>query len=188
MVMSASDEAATIQTVTGWVSRLGNFWGNDERMARYDGSTHHLCDCAAMITKHDLKCEACRNAAEIERYNAMPQAAWDGIDPLYSDAHDRYFFCNDELADFIYEHGGDIASLRFIICQPLHATPLDHDHWCDDLPEDGDMPGALAAAIDALNAVVATLEPLSYEPSKNAATVESVGVVTAPAIARVAQC
>ena len=32
-----SAEAASIQTVTGWVSRSGRFWGNDEHMARYDG-------------------------------------------------------------------------------------------------------------------------------------------------------
>ena len=28
-----SSEAASIQTVTGWVSRSGRFWGNDEHMA-----------------------------------------------------------------------------------------------------------------------------------------------------------
>lgn len=31
-----SAEAASIQNVTGWVSRSGRFWGNDEQMARYD--------------------------------------------------------------------------------------------------------------------------------------------------------
>jgi len=39
-----SAEAASIQTVTGWVSRSGRFWGNDEHMARYDGCTHRKCD------------------------------------------------------------------------------------------------------------------------------------------------
>lgn len=30
-----SSEAASIQTVTGWVSRSGRFWGNDEQMERF---------------------------------------------------------------------------------------------------------------------------------------------------------
>jgi hypothetical protein len=30
IVMMDSDEAASIQTVTGWVDRQGRFWGGDE--------------------------------------------------------------------------------------------------------------------------------------------------------------
>ena len=44
IIMEDSPEAASIQTVTGWVSRTGRFWGNDERMARFDGSTHNRRD------------------------------------------------------------------------------------------------------------------------------------------------
>ena len=40
IILPESPEAASVQTVTGWVSRTGRYWGNDERMARYDGSTH----------------------------------------------------------------------------------------------------------------------------------------------------
>lgn len=183
VVLSTSDAAASIKTVTGWVSRSGRFWGDDERMARYDGCTHGVCDCGATMDKGYTKCEACRQTAEIERYNAKPKAEWDGESPLYSDAADRYFFDNDELADFITEHEGNISGLRFVICEPNRARPLDYDHWGDDLPEDGDMPAALVAAIDALNAVVATLEPLSYEPGQFAANANSVWrhTQTAPA-------
>jgi len=42
VVMEDSAEAASVQTVTGWVSRLGHFFGANEgaeRTARYDGCT-----------------------------------------------------------------------------------------------------------------------------------------------------
>ena len=44
IIMEDSPEAASIKTVTGWVSRTGRFCGDDERMARFDGSTHNRRD------------------------------------------------------------------------------------------------------------------------------------------------
>jgi len=43
VVMMDSDEAASIQTVTGWVDRQGRFWGSDEHQARWSGATHRKC-------------------------------------------------------------------------------------------------------------------------------------------------
>ncbi|WP_407226469.1 hypothetical protein [Enterobacter roggenkampii] len=43
IVMMDSDEAASIQTVTGWVDRQGRFWGSDEHQARWCGATHRKC-------------------------------------------------------------------------------------------------------------------------------------------------
>lgn len=43
IVMMDSDEAASIQTVTGWVDRQGRFWGGDEHQARWCGATHRKC-------------------------------------------------------------------------------------------------------------------------------------------------
>jgi hypothetical protein len=43
IVMMDSDEAASIQTVTGWVDRHGRFWGKDEHQARWCGATHRKC-------------------------------------------------------------------------------------------------------------------------------------------------
>lgn len=175
VVLSTSDEAATIRTVTGWVSRNGRFWGDDERIARYDGCTHGVCECGATMEKHWTKCEACRNASALERFAQKPRADWDGSTPLYSDAAERYFFCNSELADFIEdEYEGDIESLRLVICEPNHARPLDPDNWADDLPEDGDLPDELEAAIKALNEIVRTLEPLSWSAGKYVASIDSV--------------
>lgn len=54
VVLSTSDDAAKIVTVTGWVDRQGRFWGNDENLrlliceANYpreiDGSDHFSDD------------------------------------------------------------------------------------------------------------------------------------------------
>lgn len=43
VVMYESTEAASIEAVTGWVDPHGRFWGKDEHMARYCGSTHRHC-------------------------------------------------------------------------------------------------------------------------------------------------
>lgn len=43
MILPSSDEAAQQVTVTGWRSREGLFYGNDERIARWAGATHVEC-------------------------------------------------------------------------------------------------------------------------------------------------
>lgn len=43
-ILYDSPEAASVQTVTGWVSSRGMFCGNDEHMARHHGSTHRVCE------------------------------------------------------------------------------------------------------------------------------------------------
>ena len=41
IIMEESPEAAEYRTdISGWVSCNGNYYGKDERMARYDGATH----------------------------------------------------------------------------------------------------------------------------------------------------
>lgn len=61
MILASSPEAASIQTVTGWVARDGRFWGDDERMARYCGSTHSICEKnpAHGPVENRSYCEAC---------------------------------------------------------------------------------------------------------------------------------
>ena len=43
IVMYESDEAASIQTLTGWVDRHGRYWGENEHQARWCGATHRKC-------------------------------------------------------------------------------------------------------------------------------------------------
>jgi hypothetical protein len=71
MILDTSDEAAKFVTgISGWVSRDGHFCGNDERIARYIGSTHKLCECGNIVEKMWIKCDRCRarklNSVSIE--------------------------------------------------------------------------------------------------------------------------
>ncbi|MGJ0580578.1 DNA N-6-adenine-methyltransferase, partial [Xenorhabdus bovienii] len=79
VVMHDSSEAASIKTVTGWVSRDGQFWGDDERMARYCGATHRQCENNPnhpIIAMRDY-CELCHTEERHNRFNAMERQQWD---------------------------------------------------------------------------------------------------------------
>lgn len=171
IVLPESPEAASIQTVTGWVSRLGHFFGQDERTARYDGCTHRKCEkCGGIIGKHDY-CRPCHAKAEIEKYEKMERKPWNGTDALYSQADDLYFFDAGELDQYCEDEEVKPESLRLIICVPTHAHTIDpNDYYCDDLPEDGELPDDIAAAFQELNdAIRESKSILSWSPGKFAA-------------------
>lgn len=175
-----SAEAASIQTVTGWVSRSGRFWGNDEHMARYDGCTHRKCDaCETMIPVRGYTiCDQCRETKEIEKWQAMPRQEWDGKSLLYSQAADVFFQDSDDLSCHCEENECTPQSLRLVICDPQYARQIDaEDHYSDELPEDGDLPPELEEAFERLNeAIKACRTPLSWIPGKFAPTDQSVTI------------
>lgn len=175
-----SPEAASIQTVTGWVSRSGRFWGNNEHMARFDGCTHRKCEkCEALISVRGYTiCDQCREAKEIEKYQAMPSKPWDGVSMLYSHAADTYFSDLDEVSYHCEENDCTPDSLRLVICEPNFANEIDaSDHYSDDLPEDGDLPADLDEAFHRLNEVIrACKTPLSWSPGKFAPTADSISI------------
>ncbi len=98
--MAESDEAASIQTVTDWVASGGRFWGNDEHMARYDGSTHHRFDKNPEyqpIANGDC-CRECRKEHLAQRWKDMPKEAYTSeAFPLHLYDADRYFFDAEDL-------------------------------------------------------------------------------------------
>jgi hypothetical protein len=111
-----------------------------------------------------------------QRYMAMPKQEWDGNTPLYSDSHDRYFMHPDDLLDMLAddEYGATIDDLRLIICEPNYPRQIESDIWCDDLPEEGELPPEMQTAMDAFNEVIRRQSPLSWSPGKFATTSESV--------------
>lgn len=171
MILIDSDEAAKRGTVEGWIGRDGFFYGNNEEAARYRGCTHKYCyECNNVIPRDGLTiCKDCEYEKGIEKYNAMPHKEWDRETPLYSDSNDEYFSCEDEIDYFIEEHECSIESLRLIICEPNRFRMLDASFFDDDLPEGGELPAELESAIDALNAVIESLPPVSWSPGKYAA-------------------
>ncbi len=174
-----SPDAAKRVTLTGWVSSTGFFYGNDEHLARWAGCTHVKCkQCGAPTEKMWTACEACRHKNDIDRYDALKKEKWDGATPLYSDAHDKYFFDFDELVDFLRDLLVDdksitVDDLRLKLCKPNMPREIDVDHFSDDMPEDrDDLPKAIEEAIEAFNAVMRAQAPLSWSPDNMAAIVE----------------
>ena len=177
IVLDTSVEAASIQTITGWVSRTGQFWGSDERMARYCGSTHHVCDCGEMVEKSGY-CRKCADARKLAKYAAMPRASWDGASMLYSEANDEYYHDMQQLEEYYDDNEIAIADMCIVICDPTFATQIEaSEHYCDDLPEDGDLPAEIEEAFEALNKIIAACKaPLSWSPGRYALDVSTLAV------------
>ena len=175
IVMRDSPEAAQFRTdIKGWVSRDGRFFGDGpdaEAAARYRGCTHEPCrQCGTTIVKcWSNKCSACHELADIARYQAMPRAEWDGKAMLYSDATDRFY---NDLGEVDYhldemEERFTFAELRLVICEPNYARKLDPADFADEMPEEGELPDEVHAAIEEFNTAVDSIV-LSWHPGKTA--------------------
>lgn len=171
-----SPEAASIQTVTGWVSASGRFWGKDEHMARWDGCTHILCSgCRKPIPKNGFTvCDECRAKSDDEMFAKRDRVEWNLKFPIYSNSRDEYYFDLDSLTDVMHDEVLSVEDLQLMPCEPNYPREIDIDHWCDDLPEDGELPPDMQDALDSLNRAIRQSGPLSWSPAKTALDVESV--------------
>jgi hypothetical protein len=172
VVMFNSDESAKFVTnVSGWVSRNGRFYGNDERTARYDGCTHRPCgNCGEPTEKSWLICPDCREKKDIEKYKSMPKEVWNEEGGLYSDSHDKYFWSWDEVEDYCGDEDIKEEDLRLIICIPQYLPLLDKsDYGSDELPEDHELPDEVIKAIDDFNKIIKEEPPVSWYPGNKAA-------------------
>lgn len=165
IILPDDPRAATLQTVTGWVSRDGFFYGNDERTARYSGSTHRKCEkCGGLIERNSF-CRTCADRAEVEKFEAMPRKEWHEKSILYSVTKDCYYNTPDDAEDDI-DIGGTLEDLRLIICEPNYCRAIDSDYCCDELADDQDEPPAeVLEAMDAFNEAVSGVI-LSWSPGK----------------------
>lgn len=161
-ILYNSPEAASIQTITGWVSSMGRFWGKDEHMARYEGSTHDICKCGEEKEKGYTICEKCRAAKNIENYYKMPFKEWDGKTPLVLFNDDRYFFDEDEIELYLEDNELHPSDLKLVICEPNHLHEVNPDYWSDITPEDAELPEAVSKALDALNKAISEAKPFSW--------------------------
>lgn len=172
VIMFDSAEAAELKTVTGWVSASGRFWGDDEYMARFDGATHRQCKENPEHPIHSVRgyCSVCHEEERSQVFAKKPFKVWNG-EPLVPFDDDRYFFDEDSLLDYLLDEEIDVADLRLCICEPNMPHEIDPaDHFCDDLPEDGEIrDGDLLAAFELLNEMIRKSEPLSWSEGKYAA-------------------
>lgn len=170
-VLITSDEAAKFVTnIEGWVDRHGRFWGKDEYIARWSGCTHVLCkDCGMIIPKEGFTvCGDCREAKAVERYKLREQKQWDGQTPLYSEVADEYFFDGDSLQYYLEDSECTIQDLRLVICDPVKLSEITDEFFCEDLPEEGEVPSDVLDAMDELNRVIQEQGPVSWVPGKYA--------------------
>lgn len=169
IILPDSPEAAQLRTITGWVSRDGRFFGDDERIARYAGSTHSVCECGNVTEKMYTACADCRKKHKEERIAKFPRQEWDGATPLYSEALDRYMFSVDDIEDLMVDHELEFDALQPLVCSPNRARMIEMDDFCDELPDHGEPPDALVEAADAFNKAVEGLV-LSWSPTDLVAT------------------
>jgi len=177
IIMFNSDAAAQYRTgLSGWVSRDGIFYGNDERAARYSGCTHVACsDCGKPTTKGWLVCDSCKEIREKAKYQSMPKEVWDEKGMLYSQSADKYFSDWGEVEEYCEEEDIKIGNLMLIICKPNYLPLLDLDYGYDELAEDGELPDAIIKAINDFNAVVKATGAVSWLPSNKAAIIPAGG-------------
>jgi hypothetical protein len=176
VVMFNSEEAAQYKTgLSGWVSRHGHYYGNDERAARYDGCTHIQCeDCGEPTDRGRLICIKCGVIRDIKRYEAMPKEKWNGKGMLYSDAADKYFSDWDEVDGYLEDNEITIESLRLIICEPNYLPLLDSsDYGCDSLADDGELPDTVIVALNNFNKVIQSIGAVSWTPGKKACLIRN---------------
>lgn len=156
IILRDSPEAASIQTVTGWVSSTGRFWGNDEDMARYDGATHQKCIQNAEHPIYEINgyCRACWDEKQQAVYEAMPSEPYNDNACMVFGT-DRYFSEENDILDYCVDRGINPAELQLVHCEPNYASQIDEsDYYSDDLPEGGELPQVLQDAFDQLNEII----------------------------------
>ncbi|HDU1485787.1 TPA: hypothetical protein REW11_002832 [Klebsiella pneumoniae] len=177
IVMMDSDEAASIQTLTGWVDRQGRFWGNDEYQARWSGATHRKCknkpDEHPTHGTHSY-CEECHRESRQAAFEKLERAVWAG-EPLVIFDDDTYFFDVDSLIDYCRENSVLPSELQLLICEPNRTPEFDIIQHCEEImPEDGDdshIPQSILDAADALNKAIKESAPISWSGSDRVAIV-----------------
>jgi hypothetical protein len=170
IIMYDTPAAATYRTgIEGWVSSDGRFFGKGEhaeQMARYAGSTHQKCECGGIAPKGWIRCEECRRKKANEDYLKLPYKEWDGNEPICLYDDDRFFFSEEELIDYLYDHELNGSDVQLVLCQPMMYQPIDSETVAGDSHEDWEPSKELEDRIKQFNEFLKTLPPHSWEPGK----------------------
>lgn len=169
VIMYDSPEAAQLVTVTGWATKDGRFFGDNEHLARRCGSTHRHCDDNEdhAAYRSNSYCEPCAAVMRLEVFNAMPVVEWDGETPLNLFDTDLYFYDLEQILEYCAEYGLDPAGFQLVLCEPnrMHTICAD-DQWCDVFAEDVLLPSEVEDALNTLNAAIKEHgKAVSWSPS-----------------------
>lgn len=167
IIFPDSEEAATYRTdISGWVSSTGHFFGKDEQAARYKGSTHTRCECGEAAKHPYTACEECRRKKMVERYNALPFKEWDGKEALCVYGDDKYFFSEEDLLEYLYEHEMNGSDIMLVLCAPIYYQPIDMDTIASDAWEGWEPDAKLEKLVSEFNKKLKELPPHSFTQGK----------------------
>lgn len=178
VVMYDSDEAAKLITVTGWFSRDGRFYGDNEGLARWAGCTHKVCECGKEMSKTYTRCADCRHLSVIERYNALAEVAYNG-QYVYSEFDHNYYYDEDTIRDAAHYAEIPASEMLLVVCEPQDLDQFDPDSfWVDVLPEDQSAddavdPNVLSAAKALNDAIRNSKRVVSWYPGKTRTTLKA---------------
>lgn len=166
----SSDEAAKRETFEGWRASNGQvFIGTDastERVARYAGCTHRPCeDCEAPTEKMYTRCPVCRAAKDRERHAALPPVEYVGQPCALFNGYD-YFFEEWKIVEYLDECAMHPRDAMLVDCTPEPFPEIDETHFADALGEDGEVPDAIANAMNVINKVIRAEPPIAFWPGK----------------------
>jgi len=118
--------------------------------------------------KSYIRCRACRDRKDDEKFQSLELVQWDGVTPLNLWGDDTYFFAPEDVYDYADNYNLKVSELQLVICEPNFAREVDGEYWCDDLPEDGELPPWLEDAVDQINAAIHAhkADALSWGPGK----------------------
>jgi len=175
-----SSKAAQRIRITGWVSRDGYFYHDDERTARFSGCTHVKCsDCNALVPKTRLTCDYCQEKKDTERYAAMDREEWDGFTPLVLFNTGIYFWSREDIDEYCRQTGAKIESLKLVLCEDVDGPEFDpEDFLLDYLPEGDDVPEGIRQAATLLNKAIAEAGVLSWHQGTTAAIIPATNQTT----------
>ncbi len=165
VIMYDSPEAAQLVTRTGWQDRHGHFYGDNESAARYNGSTHKLCECCSAVMETRGWCSPCHDRAKREKWLAMPLVEWDGTGMFCVFDDDRYFSSTEEFYEWCADEALKPDDVMLVTCGASGLSEIDADHWADDLAEDCDPPHEVLEALKVLNKAIRDAKPQTYWPA-----------------------
>jgi len=172
IILNTSDEAAKhVENISGWVTRDGQFFGDNESLARYAGSTHTECTECGTVRAKQSWCVPCANKKSIEKFAALERKEWDGESPLCMNDGDEYFFNMDAVNDYVEENECSIESLNLVICKPVAFPFLEEEYFLESLHEGAELPKEIDDLVNKINKAILELPPQCWEPGKYAAIV-----------------
>ena len=172
IITQDSDLAAKFINVKGWISRLGRFFGNDEKAARYDGCTHLNCSiCGDPYLKNGRSvCDKCHKENEVQKYLKLPVIQWDGDSIVYSISEDCYFNCLDDVEIFLQDNP-EISTndLLLVKCKQKPFQTISLENYAEEYFEDldlgiDDLPNEIVDAIEDLNKIIGQYAGIIYQP------------------------